>query len=170
MVSLEDLLSSTYAPIQMMVLPYLHIADVIALTRTCRGFGQLLPMPKATAWNVNNYLRPWFSDPRVFRSVQGRCGALLVGGFARRFLRRIHCRVVGIELIVTDGLKNAIYSYLEGEGYTLKEELEPDTCGVFLILATDGQEVVVNVHHSAASVAAQAFDCYDTTASMIFMS
>jgi hypothetical protein len=37
MVSLVDLLSSTYGPVQTTILPYLDIADIINLTRTCEG-------------------------------------------------------------------------------------------------------------------------------------
>jgi hypothetical protein len=57
MVTLVDLLSSTYAPVQTMILPCLDVASVIALTRTCKGFDQLQPILKATAYNINHQLR-----------------------------------------------------------------------------------------------------------------
>lgn len=79
MVSLIDLLSNTYAPMQTMILPYLSIADVISLTLTCKGFDQLQPTLMATAYNINCLLGKFFKDPLEFRSLQGRCGAIVTG-------------------------------------------------------------------------------------------
>ena len=78
MVTLIDLLITTYAPIQTRVLSYLYIADVLALAK-CSKQLDLRPNLAATAFKINYHLRRFVADPKAFRSVQAKCNALIVG-------------------------------------------------------------------------------------------
>jgi len=77
MISLIDLLSPRYAPIQRVLLDHLNPGAIARLTCTCKAFGCLWPTLMASDYNINHKLRYFFKDPREFRSVQGECGALL---------------------------------------------------------------------------------------------
>ncbi|KAF2623102.1 hypothetical protein BU25DRAFT_182882 [Macroventuria anomochaeta] len=73
-------------PVQTMMLPYLDVADIVSLSRTCKGFGQLQPVLKVTAYNINDHLKKFFKDPLKFQVVRFHCGALVHGDFARKLL------------------------------------------------------------------------------------
>lgn len=88
MVTLVDLLSTTYGPVQTMILPHMGVAEVIALTRTCKGFDQLQPILNSTAYNMDHSLMKFSNDPKKFRSILAKCGGLIAGAFARHFFSR----------------------------------------------------------------------------------
>ena len=68
MVTLADLLSMTYAPIQTIILSHLSIAEVLTLARSSKTL-DLRPILRATAYNMNHHLGRFFADPREFRSI-----------------------------------------------------------------------------------------------------
>ncbi|KAF2993576.1 hypothetical protein E8E13_000011 [Curvularia kusanoi] len=113
MVSLIDLLSNTYAPVQMMILPYLDVADVIALTLTCKGFDQLQPTLKVTSYDVNRFLKRFFDDPLEFRSVQAECGAIIVGAEVRNWFSRSTLAPCNLEIHVADDIKIKTVSWAQ---------------------------------------------------------
>lgn len=118
MVSLIDLLSNTYAPIQDSILPHLGIADVINLTLTCKGFGQLQPYLMATSYKINPLLGEFFDDPLEFRSLQGKSGAIITGDVVRGWFRR--STTPGsrtLRIYVYTKHRDAIINYVEKNGY-----------------------------------------------------
>ena len=68
MATLIDLLSATYAPVQMLILEHLDIAAIIAFSRTAKELN-LMPLFKATAHNLNHQFRHYFSNPVEFRKL-----------------------------------------------------------------------------------------------------
>lgn len=88
MVSLIDLLSSTYAPVQSLMLEYLDVRDVNRLTVAAKGFCQLQPLLKSTSYDVDRFLSHFFIQPKEFRATMGRCGAIIAGDSVRKWLLR----------------------------------------------------------------------------------
>ncbi|KAH6639165.1 hypothetical protein C7974DRAFT_449101 [Boeremia exigua] len=130
MVTLIDLLSTTYAPIQTMILPYLDVGDVIALGRTCKGFGQIQPVLEATTYNINHQLKKFFQDPIEFRSVLGECNGLIGRDFARQFLSLSKIATDTLVLYVGGagaGPRKKLLDIIRTNGY----ELENETFGEF---------------------------------------
>ena len=163
MVTLIDLLSSTYAPIQTMILPYLGVAEVMALTRTSKGFDCLLPVLKATAWNINYRLQAFFTDPLQFRSILGKSGGLITGTFPRRFLSRSCVPCDSIELCMNGGSDwGDLAECLSSEGY---EKLDEDS---WEYTKTDarGRTMLVNFLGSGRSAIASIFGNAITTADL----
>jgi hypothetical protein len=117
MVTLIDLLSANYAPIQSSILSNLGAGDVTALTRTYKSFADLWPTLRATDYNINLRLRKLFKDPRQFRLVQGRCNALIIAGSAQWFLARCRDTLSGLVITVALEDKWTLVTYLESEGY-----------------------------------------------------
>lgn len=135
MVSLIDLLSNNYAPIQTTILPYLSVADVINLTLTCKGFGQLQPTLMATAYNINCLLGKFFDDPLKFRSLQGRyedivAGDVIQGWFHRSTAPSSHTLEIYVDMkhcctfmkyFTSNGYKEVEESYFEQGDWLLYE-------------------------------------------------
>jgi hypothetical protein len=155
MVTLVDLLSSTYAPVQTMILPYLDVASVTALTRTCKGFDQLQPILKATAYNINHQLRTWFKHPDEFRSFLGQCRGLIFSTFARRFMSRLNLKDSSLD-IVLEGSADDCYQmrqFLLGQGYASKPPRDDEYPGEMFWQ----EEMEVNVWYSERAAIAWLF-------------
>ena len=170
MATLVDLLSSTYAPIQTMILPYLGIAEVIALTRTSKGFDCILPVLKAMAWNINYFLGYFFSDPPTFRSIQGECGALLSGRAVRNFLRRSRSPFGDLMVFVVDEQRDLLISHIENDGYNQQESPTKTGGSIFTRIRSNGQELRLYMFHSGRAAIAQVLDYHSLTASMNIVS
>ncbi|KZM25759.1 uncharacterized protein EKO05_0002608 [Ascochyta rabiei] len=164
MVTLIDLLSTTYAPVQAMMLPYLGIAEVVALTRTCKGFGQLLPVLKATAWNIDYQLKKFFGKPKEFRSVLGRCEGLIAGAFARRFFSRFDITCDSIDMHVNH--RDELVRYLKDDGYQSIDQ----SLNSFSKTGAKGEDLLVTFEWSVHSVVGRAFHNAKTTADLNFIS
>lgn len=172
LITLVDLLSSSYAPIQTMIVPYVDIADVMALTRTCKGFGQLLPVLKTTARNMDHYLRHWFSSPQAFLSLQSKSGVILVGTAARHFLRQTDYNRGSLDLVVAETHSGEVLKVLEIGGYNRMEDRE-NNCKIGVVhakVAANGQTMLAIIEHSARSLAAQTFDLCTMTAGAVITS
>lgn len=106
----------------MMMLPYLDSADVAALTRTCKGFAQLQPLLQATAYNASRFLGQYFSDPLAFRSIQGKCGALVSGRGVRTFLQRSAHFSSYLQIFVAASQSGPMLEFLKKDGYVVVKE------------------------------------------------
>ena len=127
MVTLIDLLSNTYSPIQASILSHLSIADVVNLNLTCKGFGQLQPTLMATSYNINRLLGEFVDDPLEFRSLQGNLGALITGDVIRGwFHRSIAPDLHMLEIHVYMEHCDAIINYIEENGYETTSLLKWD--------------------------------------------
>ncbi|KAJ4322270.1 hypothetical protein N0V94_002500 [Neodidymelliopsis sp. IMI 364377] len=168
MVTLVDLLSTTYAPIQAMILPYLGVAEVIALSRTCKGFDQLQPMLKATAYNIDHHLKRFFTDPKEFRSALGKCGGLIVGPFARQFLARTlyHCNTLELFVEDVDNNWDPLIDFLLNEGY----EESWQRLGSFTRKDAGRKDRHIILHYSGNATIASLFDDTLTAAGFNFIS
>jgi hypothetical protein len=119
-ISLVDLLSSRYAPIQESILSILRVDDITRLCNASKSFSTDL---RNTAWNYNKLLHPFFSDPEAFRSLQGRWNAILTGGLFLDFFTRTESfsssNDLGrtLELVVPHDHNEAVWAFLQNEGY-----------------------------------------------------
>jgi hypothetical protein len=121
MVALVDLLSSTYAPVQAMIISHIRVRDTIALSRTCKELRIQVPaFLSATDYNINYHLKRFFADPKEFRSVQGATSALIYGDFARTFLAGTAGKTLEMKIAVESGWWYVLEEYLDKEGYVLK--------------------------------------------------
>ncbi|KAF2124370.1 hypothetical protein P153DRAFT_130608 [Dothidotthia symphoricarpi CBS 119687] len=121
MATLIDLLDARYAPIQTCMLQYLGVGEVVALQRTCKAFGALQERLMATSYNINLRLSHFFRDPREFRSLLGKCNAVIADEFARRFFSRLNEAEYELMIFVAKDMYAVLAEYLRGEGYTHEE-------------------------------------------------
>ncbi|KAF3050557.1 hypothetical protein E8E11_004049 [Didymella keratinophila] len=172
MVPLVDLLSSTFAPVQTMILLWLNVADTIALARTCKDLHAELPaVLKATAYKINYHLKDVFQDPLEFRSLQGKCGALLVGSFARRFLPRTVSGVHHFGIVVEIEHYDQLEQYLTPESYVYNEDEDEDEDEAhYLKKNATGQELVIHWHAEARASIASLFSRASETSCLDFIS
>jgi hypothetical protein len=76
-ITLADLLSSRFAPIQEALLPLFDPKSIVALSKTSKEIRTTVrKIP-----NINKELKTFFKDPRGFRSVQAQCDALICNNF-----------------------------------------------------------------------------------------
>lgn len=168
MVSLIDLLSNTYAPIQTMILPYLSVADVISLTLTCKGFDQLQPTLMATSYNINRLLGRFFNDPLEFRSLQGKCGAILAGQAVRGWFDRSATIPHRLMIYVAQEQSEQMIGYIKYKGY--REQPQPQADTFFALKRTvTGEELQIFMYKGDKMPIAQLFKKRHFTVSMCFV-
>lgn len=69
------------------LLPYLDVAEIIALTRTCTQLSDLYDhCVKKGRWDINSRLKRFVDDPKGFRSVMASYDALISGSFALQYV------------------------------------------------------------------------------------
>ncbi|KAI0022365.1 hypothetical protein F4780DRAFT_194095 [Xylariomycetidae sp. FL0641] len=78
--TLLDLLSSSLYPVKQALLAQLEVKDRVILAQTSREINQALRP------DVNARLSRYFEDPLQFRTLSGRCNALVFGGFVLQCL------------------------------------------------------------------------------------
>jgi len=170
MVSLLDLLTSHYAPVQRMMLPCLDIVDVAALMRTCKGFAQLQPLLQATVYNASRFFGQYFSDPIAFRSIQGQCGALVSGRGVRTFLQRSAHFSPYLQIFVAASRSRPILEFLKKDGYVVLKKKSGSNVQTFSIVVSRGTKILLDVFMGEKAAIAQALMCYPFTASLNFLS
>ncbi|MCJ1402670.1 hypothetical protein MMC11_005890 [Xylographa trunciseda] len=82
---------------------YLGIAEIIALTRTCRKLSSLYRQILKFEWNILPRLRRFVDNPEGLLSKLGQCEALISGSFALQFFERVTWRESDLDLFVRDG-------------------------------------------------------------------
>ena len=99
---------------------HLSIAEIVALTRTCKKYADLYQYLRPIQWDVDRRLRRFVRDPHGFRSQMAKSNALIAGSFVRQFFERTPWRTSNLDIFV-EGLEraNSFQSYLlKEEGYT----------------------------------------------------
>ncbi|KAH7092384.1 hypothetical protein FB567DRAFT_614323 [Paraphoma chrysanthemicola] len=84
--TLGSFLSSTYAPIQKVLISYLEPAEFVALSSVCRQVRTGLEDGlRSTCYNIDARLSKFFTNTKEFRRVQAITGALIDEEFALAF-------------------------------------------------------------------------------------
>lgn len=105
---------------------HLSIAEIVALTRTCKKYADLYQYLLPVQWDVDRRLRRFVRDPYGFRSQMAKSDALIAGSFVTQFFERTSCETSDLNIFVenndyVDGGEraNKFQSYLVNEeGYT----------------------------------------------------
>ena len=121
-----------YVPISDNLCSHLGIAEIIALTRTCKALAGLYQELLPRLWDVDKSLSRFFKDTTNLRSEMARTEALISGSFALQFLERIELQRTELEIYMGDAFLNSDQSippeawarFLEDEGYVHQEELK----------------------------------------------
>lgn len=163
MVTLIDLLNTTFAPVQTRVLFYLYIADMLTLARCSRQL-DLRPILNATAFNINYHLSRFFADPKAFRSVQARCNALIVGRLVKELFAG-GSRSKFLRMIVKHTEIRSLQTFIEANGYTTSY---PDAEQVEYTKVNSGHTFRISVVRTTATVASEALRNAVTTAGLTF--
>ena len=98
----------------------LSIAEIVALTRTCKKYADLYQYLLPIQWDVDRRLRRFVRDPHGFRAQMAKSDALIVGSFVSQFFERTPWETSDLNIFV-EGLEhaNSFQSYLlNEEGYT----------------------------------------------------
>lgn len=82
---------NAYYPIYTTLTGYLGIAEIVAISRTCKNLSSLYRDITPIQWNINKKLCKYSRDPRHFRSQMGRTNAVIAGASALTFFERIEC-------------------------------------------------------------------------------
>ena len=111
---------NTCYPFFVRVCAHLSIAEIVALTRTCKKFADLYQYLVPTYWDVNRRLHRFVRDPHGFRSQMAKFDALIAGSFVIQFFERTSWEVSDLDIYVEgDERANAFQSYLlNKEEYT----------------------------------------------------
>ena len=99
---------------------HLSIAEIVALTRTCKKYADLYQYLLPMQWDVDRRLRRFVRDPYRFRSQMAKSDALIVGSFVSQFFERTPWETCGLNIFI-EGLERAesFQTYLlDEEGYT----------------------------------------------------
>ena len=118
-------------PIFEKITSYLGARELVRLARTCTVMRNNIDSLKQSHWNINVKLRPFFNDPRAFRSLQAKHDLLITGIFAARFFGRRDLMNTGgpdFQIYVRgDSVPDDLRSFLEEkEGYKVLEGAEVD--------------------------------------------
>jgi hypothetical protein len=110
------------------IFSYTSPSTLFCFAKTCRTAKLLVREWVLREFDINRRLSPFFDDPRSFRALQAKTGALISGLFALDlFLRTGHkeiqldlCAASGEELEIGQDLEQAGYVYTPcaGEGQT----------------------------------------------------
>ncbi len=101
----------------------LSIADIIALTRTCKTLAGLYRSLLPLRWNIDRMLLRFFLNPRGFRQQMGKTDALVSGSPVLQYFVRTSWNKSSLDVFVQAGEKaDALATYLTGnECYSLQE-------------------------------------------------
>ena len=114
---------------------HLSIAEIVALTRTCKKYADLYQYLLPIQWDVDRRLHRFVQDPCGFRSQMGKSDALIAGSFVFQFFERTSWKPSDLDILVEHGehdeCANTFQRYLlDKEGYELSKtedtEYEPD--------------------------------------------
>jgi len=112
-----------YGPILETLGKCLAIADVVAVTRTCKQLSKLYAYLIPTQWNVDTLLKRFVEHPKELRAQIGKHNALISGSFALQFFERpTRWEAADINIYVERGNDATCLSryLIEQEGYTIQ--------------------------------------------------
>ena len=119
-------------PFFMRLCEHLSIADIVALTRTCRKYADLYQYLLPNQWDVDRGLCRFVRDPCGLRSQMAKTDALIAGSFVVQFFERTSWKPFDLDILVEHGeCANTFQRYLlDKEGYefsnTASNGYEPD--------------------------------------------
>lgn len=116
-------LSSEY-PVGIRICHFLSIADIIALTRTCRTLSSLYKSLIPSQWNLNSRLQPFVDNVTGFRSEMAKCDALISGSFALQFFDRTLWPRSDLDINVRNSAEQFERYLRNVEGYKLLRSTE----------------------------------------------
>jgi hypothetical protein len=100
------------------MLAHLDVGEMIALSRTCKVLSPLWNTFIDTGFDIDIFLREYFSEPRSFRSLQAEHGILIDRGAACRFFKRtIHPR--RLQICVNRASFAALQTFLLQDEYLM---------------------------------------------------
>jgi hypothetical protein len=170
MVSLVDLLSAHYAPIQQCMFSYLGVPEVLALTKACRALACVQQRFKETSYDVNLCLQPFFTHPHEFRSLQAQCDALIVGDFARRFFTRRTSELLEMKIVIEVKHVHILTTYLSRADFAIESTNEDLLKGqVYVKHCTDGKKRRFKVQYTDTSTIIETLVSAGTTACQNFI-
>src|SRR2546429_7394975 len=108
------------------ILYYLEPLSIFCLSRTCKSMYTVLDFMKLTRWNINLHLSKFVDKPLDYRSMLGRCGAVVSGSSALQFLDGVFYEGSDTDVYFSDSKSVAVFGdYLvESEGYGFESESE----------------------------------------------
>jgi hypothetical protein len=171
---LARLLSKSLVPIQSYLLIYLEPNEFLVLSQVSRDVHAALKECLQSTYNIDSKLRRFFADPKGFRRVQAKFGALIgdadgESAFARKFLAaeklpdRLH-------VYVRDENSPVLEKFLRNEGYwkTLSDEVV--SCHHFKRIGVNIDPFMVIVHRSWRSPLGDILGHGPSTAAVNFIS
>ena len=106
-----------YYPIYTSLSSYLGIAEIVALTRTCKKLSKLYQELLPIQWDIDRDLCRFVENPCQFRTQLGLHNALVAGDFAHYFFSRETWKTSKVEVLIESG--DSINAFVE---YLLQEE------------------------------------------------
>ena len=107
-----------YYPIYASLSSYLGIAEIVALTRTCKKLSNLYQDLLARRWNIDRVLHSFADNPCGFREQLKQHNAFISGEFAYRFFMNEIKRRPLVDIFIKSGDEDAFIQYLvQVEGY-----------------------------------------------------
>ena len=85
---------------------HLSIAEIVALTRTCKKYADLYQYLLPTQWDVDRWLHRFVRDPCGFRSQMAKSDALIAGSFVVQFFERTSWKPSDLDIFVEQGEHN----------------------------------------------------------------
>ena len=110
-----------YYPIYTSLSSYLGIAEIVALTRTCKKLSNLYQELQPT-WDVDRDLRQFVEDHCGFREQLGRHNAIVSGDFAHYFFKRETWKTSKMDVLIErgDSVIAFIQYLLQAERYQIQ--------------------------------------------------
>ena len=120
----------------------LSIAEIVALTRTCKALSNLYRYLLPMHWDIDKNLRRFVDDPYRFRSQMGKCDALISGSFAVQFFERVTWTASDLDIFIQEGNRaNAFKEHLiKIEGYALVKSQHREPYGMSSLVEVSGLE------------------------------
>lgn len=102
---------------------HLSIAEIIALTRTCKKYADLYQYLLPIQWDVDRGLRRFVRDPCGFRSQMAKTDALIGGTFPVDFFTRTSWKPCHLLVFVEHGERADTFQryLLDEEGYDISD-------------------------------------------------
>lgn len=106
---------------------HLTIAEIINLSRTCRGLSGFYEAMLPRKWSIDPSLRRFVDKPQAFRQQIGLAEALLAGDFPQEFFERDKKKAMALDIVANILSTPVLATYLElREGYVVDDQSSPN--------------------------------------------
>jgi len=113
----ELFLFSLRNPLLLYLLSFLDVDTICTLAKVSRRLRAFCGYFSADAWNIDKFLRPWFSNLHGFRQVLHSCGAIISGSQALQFFNRVRYPTSDMDIYVRMTGLLQLTRWLLGQGY-----------------------------------------------------